>query len=290
MNQPVCTFSAWIPKIAALVGVALALALSGSAAQLTDDPEQTVGVNPSLLRQVHLDQKLGDHIPLDLTFRDEHGQSIRLSQFFGHGPVVLSLVYYQCPMLCTEVLNGLVRTLRQLPIEIGRDFTVVTVSINPSEYPALAAAKHAMYAGMYGRPGAYAGWHFLTGDEPQIEKLAHSIGFYYAYDPASHQYAHPSGVFVLTQDGKLSQYYYGVSYSTRDMRLGLVQASQDRIGSRVDQILLYCYHYDPHTGKYGLMISRLMQLGGAVTLVGLVGLIAILFRREHYGFPDSASR
>ena len=188
------------------------------------------------------------------------------------------------------MLNGLVRTLRQLPLEIGRDFTVVTVSINPSEYPALANAKHAMYPGMYGRPGANVGWHFLTGDEPQIEKLADSVGFYYAYDPVSHEYAHPSGVFVLTQDGKLSQYYYGVAYPARDMRLGLVQASHGSIGSRVDELLLCCYRYDPRTGKYGLVISRLIQLGGGITLFGLAGLIAILYRRENYSLPHAVRR
>jgi len=279
-----------VPAILLLVLLSLCMGPAISAAQFANDPAQTIGVNPSLLRQVKLDQKLGETIPLSLSFRDEHGQPVTLRQLFGHGPVILSLVYYQCPMLCTEVLNGLVRTLRQLPLEIGKDFTVVTISIDPAERSALANAKHAMYAGMYGRPGADTGWHFLTGDEPQIHSLADAVGFHYAYDPASHQFAHPSGIFLLTQDGKLSKYFYGIEYPPRDMRLALVETSQNKIGSPVDQILLYCYHFDPHTGKYGLVISRIVKLGAGVTLIGLALLITILFRKENYGIPAATHK
>jgi protein SCO1/2 len=254
------------------------------AAQFTD-PNQGIGVRPELLKEVGVDQKLNDEIPLNLAFRDEHGRPVELAQFFGSKPVILTLVYYNCPMLCTQVLNGLDRSLEVLPLEIGKDFNVVTVSINPTDRPVVAEAKQAMYAGMYRRPGAQYGWHFLTGDEPQIKQLADSVGFRYAYDPDSKQYAHASAIMLLTPAGKISRYFYGVSYPERDLRLGLVEASQGKIGSPVDAVLLFCYHYDPHTGKYGLLISRVLQLGGILTvLVGGIFLI-FLFRGEHYALP-----
>jgi protein SCO1 len=254
------------------------------AAQFTD-PNQGIGVRPELLKQVGVDQKLNDEIPLNLAFRDEHGRPVELAQFFGSKPVILTLVYYNCPMLCTQVLNGLDRSLEVLPLEIGKDFNVVTVSIDPTDRPVVAEAKQAMYAGMYRRPGAQYGWHFLTGDEPQIKQLADSVGFRYAYDPDSKQYAHASAIMLLTPAGKISRYFYGVSYPERDLRLGLVEASQGKIGSPVDAVLLFCYHYDPHTGRYGLLISRVLQLGGIVTvLVGGIFLI-FLFRGEHYALP-----
>ena len=271
-----------------LAGAALAAALAAfpapAAAQFTD-PMQGIGVKPELLKEVGIDQKLNDSIPLNLTFRDEHGATVELAQFFTGKPVILTLVYYNCPMLCTQVLNSLDRSLETLPLEIGKDFKVVTVSIDPTDRAPLADAKHAMYAGMYGRPGAQYGWHFLTGDEPQIKALADAVGFRYAYDPDSKQYAHASGIMVLTPDGRISRYFYGVVYPSRDLKLGLIDASSGKIGSVADQVLLFCYHYDPHTGKYGLLISRVLQLGGIVTvLVGGVFLI-FLFRGEHYSLP-----
>ena len=270
------------------VSGALAIALLAHpatvAAQFTD-PNQGIGVRPELLKEVGVDQKLNDEIPLNLAFRDEHGRPVELAQFFGSKPVILTLVYYNCPMLCTQVLNGLDRSLEVLPLEIGKDFNVVTVSIDPTDRPVVAEAKQAMYAGMYRRPGAQYGWHFLTGDEPQIKQLADSVGFRYAYDPDSKQYAHASAIMLLTPAGEISRYFYGVSYPERDLRLGLVEASQGKIGSPVDAILLFCYHYDPHTGKYGLLISRVLQLGGILTvLVGGIFLI-FLFRGEHYALP-----
>jgi protein SCO1 len=249
-------------------------------AQFTD-PDQSIGVRPELLKDVGVDQKLNDSIPLDLVFRDEHGRTIVLGQYFHRKPVILTLVYYNCPMLCTQVLNGLDRSLQQIPMSIGRDFDVVTVSIDPTEQPSLAEAKQAVYLGMYNRPGSAQGWHFLTGEESQIKQLAAAVGFRYAYDPDSKQYAHLSAIMLLTPEGKLSRYFYGVSYPARDMRLGLVDASGGKIGSPVDQVLLFCYHYDPHTGKYGLLISRVLQLSGLATvLLGGVFLI-LLFRGEH---------
>jgi protein SCO1/2 len=273
---------------ALFVSGALAIALlaypATVAAQFTD-PNQGIGVRPELLKEVGVDQKLNDEIPLNLAFRDEHGRPVELAQFFGSKPVILTLVYYNCPMLCTQVLNGLDRSLEVLPLEIGKDFNVVTVSIDPTDRPVVAEAKQAMYAGMYRRPGAQYGWHFLTGDEPQIKQLADSVGFRYAYDPDSKQYAHASAIMLLTPAGKISRYFYGVSYPERDLRLGLVEASQGKIGSPVDAVLLFCYHYDPHTGKYGLLISRVLQLGGILTvLVGGIFLI-FLFRGEHYALP-----
>ncbi len=256
-------------------------------AQLAVDPAQSAGTSPSIFKRVRFDQRLGDQIPLDLYFLDEHGHDVRLRQFFGERPVILTLAYYRCPMLCTELLNGLVRTLRQMNLEIGKDYEVVTVSIDPADSSALAATKHEAYGVMYGRPSALTGWHFLTGAPSQIHELARSVGFQYAYDPATQQFAHASGIMILTPDGVLSQYSYGVSFPERDVRLGILRASQKQVGSVVDQVLLYCYHYDPHTGKYGLLISHVLQLAGGVTLLALGGVIFILFRKENYGLPTS---
>jgi protein SCO1/2 len=188
-------------------------------------------------------------------------------------------------MLCTQVLNGLDRTLKQLPMDIGKDFNVVTVSIDPTERPVLAEAKQAMYTGMYGRPGAAEGWRFLTGDEPQIKRLAQAVGFRYAYDSESKQFAHASVIMMLTPTGRLSRYFYGIQYPARDIRLGLEEASQGKISSPVDQILLFCYHYDPHTGKYGLLISRVIQLAGLLTVVIGGIFLVMMFRGEHYTLP-----
>ncbi len=186
-------------------------------------------------------------------------------------------------MLCTEVLNGLLRSAKELPLEIGKDFTIVTVSIDPTDRPILASMKHELYTGLYGRAGAPQGWHFLTGDAAQIKALAQAVGFRYAYDSASGQFAHPSGIMLLTPEGKLARYFYGIGYPSRDLRLGLIEASQNKIGSPIDQILLYCYHYDPATGKYGLLISRVIKAAAALTVLSLGFVIAILFRRENYG-------
>ena len=251
------------------------------------DPLQSIGQRPELLKDVGVDQKLNDEIPLDLTFRDEHGRTVELAQYFGSKPVILTLAYYNCPMLCTQVLNGLDRSLKLIPMSIGKDFNVVTVSIDPTERPVLAEAKQAMYTGMYGRPGAAEGWHFLTGDEPQIERLAKAVGFRYAYDAESKQYAHASVIMVLTPEGRLSRYFYGIQYPERDLRLGIEEASHGKISSPVDAILLFCYHYDPHTGRYGLLISRVIQLlGGLTVLIGGIFLF-FLFRSEHYTLPGS---
>jgi protein SCO1 len=278
---------------AALAACALSCAFAAGAprahAQLSD-PVQRIGVRPELLKEVGIDQKLNRSIPLDLTFRDENGKTVPIGKYFGHKPVILSLVYYDCPMLCTQVLSGMEASLRNISLNIGEDYNVVTVSIDPSEDAKLAHVKQELYTGVYGRPGAAEGWHFLTGDEPQIKKLADSVGFRYAYDPDSKQFAHASAIMVLTPEGKISKYFYGITYPSRDVRLGLVDASEGKIGTPVDSVLLFCYHYDPATGKYGLLVSRLIQGGGLVTLVVLGIFIAVLFRNERHQHQAHTSK
>jgi protein SCO1/2 len=269
-----------------IAAVIVLASLPSSARAQLQGPIQDLGVRPDLLKDVGIDQKLDQSIPLDLAFRDEHGNSIQLGQYFGEKPVILSLVYYNCPMLCTQVLNGLESSLKLLPVDIGKQFNVVTVSVDPTERPVLAEAKQALYSGLYGRPGAAKGWHFLTGDEQQIKRLANAVGFRYAYDPDSKQFAHASAIMVLTPKGKISRYFYGIQFPSRDLRLGLVEASEGKIGTPVDQVLLFCYHYDASTGKYGLLISRLIQAAAAATVLAIAGLVLVLYRKEHYTLPE----
>jgi protein SCO1 len=272
--------------LTSLAAAAAFLALApGAAAQLASDSMQSAGVRPELLKQVSIDQKLNQTIPLNLTFRDENGAPVQLAQFFGKKPVILTLVYYNCPNLCTQVLNGVESGLKELPMDIGKEFDVVTISIDPTESHVLAKVKQEMYVGMYGRSGAARGWHFLTGDGPEIKQLADAVGFRYAYDPDSKQFAHYSGIMLLSPEGKISRYFYGIQYPSRELRLGLVEASEGKIGTPADQILLFCYHYDPATGKYGLLISHVIQAGGALTVLILGVAILILFRGEHYTLP-----
>jgi len=273
-------------RVAAIL-VLVFFCCAGIAPAQLQDPMQSIGVRPELLKNVGIDQKLNNQIPLDLTFRNEQGQPLQLGQYFNHGkPVILTLVYYNCPMLCTQVLNGVLDTMKHLKIEAGKDYEVLTISIDPTERPVLASAKHDLYTGLYGRPGGASGWHFMTGDEAQIKQLANAVGFRYAYDPDSKQFAHASAIMLLTPEGKISRYFYGIQYPTRDMRFGLMEASEGRIGSPVDQILLFCYHYDPVTGKYGILISRVIQIAAALTVLLTGLLIFFLARREHYALPE----
>jgi protein SCO1 len=235
---------------------------------------------PDLLRQVGFEQRLHAAIPLELTLRDDTGQQVRLGEYFDARPVILILAYYRCPNLCTLVLNGLVRTLRALAFTAGAEFTVLTVSIDPRDTPALAAAKKAHYLQSYGRPAAATGWHFLTGDAAAIQQLTQAVGFQYAYDAAHDQFAHASGMVLLTSEGVVARYFYGVEYAPRDVRLSLVEAAARRIGSPIDKLLLLCYHYDPQTGKYGLVIMRVIRLAGLATVLSLGVLVGVLFRRE----------
>lgn len=235
-------------------------------------------VRPPGLKNVGIEQHLDEPIPPDLTFRDETGKAVRLGDYFGDKPVILSLVYYRCPMLCSEVLSGLESALRVLKFDVGKDFQVLTVSFDPSDTPEIATAKKAEYIKRYGRVGAADGWHFLTGQQASIDALTKAAGFQYEYDPKTGQFAHTTAIMILTPKGKIAQYYYGVEYAPKDLRLGLVQASQNKIGTVVDEVLLYCYHYDPSTGKYGAVISRILKLAGAATILVLAGLLLILFR------------
>jgi protein SCO1/2 len=235
-------------------------------------------VRPPGLRNVGIEQHLNEQIPPALTFHDETGTTVHLGDYFGKKPMILNLVYYQCPMLCGEVLSGLESALRVLKFDVGKEFDVLTVSFDPKETPEMAVRKKAEFLKRYGRPGAAQGWHFLTGPTASIDALTKAAGFQYQYDPKSGQFAHATAIMVLTPEGKIAQYYYGVEFAPKDLRLGLIQASENKIGTVVDQLLLYCYHYDPDTGKYGAIISRVLQLAAGATVLILGTLLVVLFR------------
>jgi protein SCO1 len=238
---------------------------------------------PTALRDVRIEQKLDQQLPLDLVFRDEAGQQVKLGQYFGKKPVVLALVYYDCPMLCTQVLNGMVTSFRVLPFQIGNEFDVVTVSFDPRETSTLATAKKKVYINYLPekmRAGASNGWHFLTGDPASIAQLTETIGFHYRYDEATKQFAHASAIMLTTPQGRLSRYFYGIDYPARDLRLGLIESSANKIGSPVDQLLLYCYHYDPATGKYGAAVMKVMRIAGVLTMLGILAMLLLLKARN----------
>jgi protein SCO1/2 len=235
-------------------------------------------VRPSGLKNVGIEQHLDEKIPPDLAFRDETGKPVRLGDYFGRRPVILNLVYYQCPMLCGEVLSGLESALRVLKFDVGKEFDVLTVSFDPRETPDMATKKKAEFLKRYGRPGATDGWHFLTGPQESIDALTKAAGFQYQYDPKTGQFAHATAIAILTPEGKIAQYYYGVEYAPKDLRLGLIQASENKIGTLADQVLLYCYHYDPTTGKYGAIIARVLQLSGLATVLLIGVLMTVLIR------------
>jgi protein SCO1/2 len=234
-----------------------------------------------IIEGVRFEQKLNQQLPLEVTFKDETGQTVHLGDYFGDKPVILVLAYYECPMLCTLVLNGLLASLEELTFDVGNQFDIVTVSFDPGETPELAAAKKEAYIRMYGRPGAAEGWHFLTGDEASIKKLTEAVGFYYNYDSTRDEYAHPTGIMVVTPQGKLARYLYGIDFPPTDLRLGLVEAAENRIGSPVDQILLMCYHYDPVVGKYTVTIMTFVRLAGLVTVGAIGAVIATFLWRDH---------
>jgi len=238
---------------------------------------------PKALNGVGIDQKLNEQLPLDLVFKDENGESVKLGDYFGKKPVVLSLVYYQCPMLCNQVLNGMVTAFKVMAFQPGQEFEVVTVSFDPRETAALAAAKKNTYVNYLPearRAVAGRGWHFLTGDEASIKRLTDAVGFRYHFDEATNQFVHASAIYVTTPQGKLARYFYGIEYAPRDLRLGLIEAADNKIGSPVDQLLLYCFHYDPATGKYGAVVMNMMRVGGVAMLVAMVAMFLLFRRRE----------
>jgi len=235
---------------------------------------------PRALREIGFDQRIGESIPLDLVFRDERGASVRLADYFGRRPVVLVFAYYSCPMLCTLVVSGLTSALDVLSLQPGSDFEIVTVSFNPADTPASAAEKKAGYLERYKKTGAAGAWHFLTGDPPSIERLTKAAGFRYAWDAETKQFAHPSGVIVLTPDGRLARYLFGIEYGPRDLRYAIVEASEGRVGNAADALLLYCYHYDPMTGRYGFVVMRALRLAGGATVLALCAFIVVMVRRE----------
>ena len=235
---------------------------------------------PKALREIGFDQRLDEQLPLDTPLRDEQGRAVELGEYFGKRPVVLVFAYYDCPMLCTLAINGLSSALKVLSLEPGADFEIVTVSIDPHDTPAAAAIKKAGYLERYKRAGAANGWHFLTGDQPSIDRLTKAAGFRYAWDPETKQFAHPTGIIVLTPDGRMARYLFGIEYGPRDLRLAIVEASDGKVGSPADALLLYCYHYDPMTGRYGVAIMRGMRIAGAATALALGGFIVVMLRRE----------
>ncbi len=234
---------------------------------------------PLQLSDVGIEQHLNQKVPLGLTFRDEDGAPVKLGQYFQPDkPVVLSLVYFECRMLCNEVLASMSNALRPVKFDAGKQFEIVTVSFDPRDGPAKAASARQKFTAMYGHPGAENGWHFLTGDKNSIDALANAVGFHYRWDERTQQFAHAAGIMLLTPDGRISQYYYGARYFPSDLRLGLIEASQNHIGSLADQVVLYCYHWDPRTGRYGAIVSRVIQVSGAITLLILGSVLLFLFR------------
>ena len=232
---------------------------------------------PPITQKVGIEQHLDAQVPLDLPFRDEAGKEVRLGDLVGGKPTVLVLAYYRCPMLCTQVLNGVLDAARKMSFDVGDEYNIVTVSFDAREQPGLAAAKKATYLAQYDRPGAPAeqGWHFLTGEQDSIDRLTDAVGFRYEYDAKKDQFAHGSGIMVLTPQGKVSRYFYGIKYPPRDLRLSLVEASANHIGTPVDAVLLLCYHYDPGTGQYTPAVLGLVRLGGVVTVLLLGGFIGV---------------
>jgi protein SCO1/2 len=236
---------------------------------------------PGVLGKVAFEQRLNQPLPLDLTFTDEEGRFVKLGDYFGKRPVVLAFVYYECPMLCTLVLNGLTGVLSLIDETAGQDFDDVTVSFDPRDTPVLAAAKKKAYLDVYKRPDAANGWHFLTGTAPSSAALTQAAGFSYAWDESTQQFAHASGIVVATPDGRLSRYFFGIDYAARDVQFALIESSAGKIGSVADKLMLYCYHYDPATGQYGFVAMRAVRIGGVVTLIALAGFMFVSIRREN---------
>lgn len=274
---------------AAALALGCALVCAPLTAQVTSYGDKQTGENsgdqlPRVLQKVGVEQRLNQPLPLDAQFVDDTGKTVRLGDYFGKHPAILTLVYYTCPMLCSEELDGLTGALSMVKLTPGKDFNVIVISIDPSDTPERAAQKKAFYLKRYGKPETAAGWHFLTGQKPAIDAVTHATGFGYVRVPGPDgkltQFAHASSIEVVTTDGKLAQYYLGVEYSPKDILLGLIEASDNKIGSTVANILTYCYHYDPQANKHSLVIARVVQLGGMITMAGLGGFIFLMFRKD----------
>ncbi len=248
-------------------------------------PEPSINI----AKEIGLDQKLNGQVPLDAAFTDESGGPVRLRQYFGKKPVIMALVYYKCPKLCNQVLNGLLAAMRVMKFDAGKEFEVVLVGIDPRETPQVASGKKKSYIESYDRPGAENGWHFLTGQEAQIKRVADAVGYRYRFDDKMNQYVHPAGLMVATPAGKLAQYFYGFEYAPRDLKFAVMEASEERIGGLVDQVIFYCFMYDPASGKYGLVVMRVLRVMGIATVLSLGTLIFVLCRRNR-GKPSHGSK
>ena len=261
--------------------LAVMLLAASAAAQMNNGiMAPPANTRPPRLENVGIEQHLDTQVPPDLTFRDETGKTVKLGDYFGHKPLILNLVYYNCTMLCGEALAGLSSAMRLIKFDVGNEFDVITVSFDPRETPEMAAAKKKDYVGRYGRANAAAGWHFLTGEPESINALTKAVGFQYQYDAKTNQYAHATAIMVLTPQGRISRYFYGVDFPPKDLRMGLVEASQGKIGNAVDAVLLYCYHYNPETGKYGAMVANILRLAAVATILFMGIFLFILWRLD----------
>ncbi len=275
---------------AASVVLTLALAVAASAQINSGVMSPPANTRPPRLENVGIEQHLNAQVPPDLTFVDDKGKPIKLGDYFGRKPLILNLVYYNCTMLCGEALAGLSSAMRLIKFDVGNEFDVITVSFDPRETTEMAAAKKKDFVDRYGRTSAAQGWHFLTGQQDSINALTKAVGFQYQYDSKTNQYAHATAIMVLTPQGRISRYFYGVDFPPKDLRMGLVEASQNKIGNAVDAVLLYCYHYDPETGKYGAIIGNILRLAAAATILLLGGLILILWRLDRAATKKAATK
>ncbi|MBX3293752.1 MAG: SCO family protein [Acidobacteria bacterium] len=243
--------------------------------------DSTTGL-PGPLKEIGIEQKLNEQLPLDVEMKDEDGRIVRLGDYFNKGrPVLIAFVYYECPMLCSQVLNGLTGSLKGMSFDAGKEFDVVAISFDAGEFdkPELAKAKKAAYMERYGRPGTEAGWHFLTGSEESIKAVTSAAGFSFKWDERSQQFAHAAAIIVATPEGKLSRYLFGIDYSPKDLKFGIMESAENKVGNIAEKLMLYCYHYDPSTGKYGLAVMNVMRLGGIATLLGLGAMLFVFWRR-----------
>ena len=267
----------------ALLALLLAPAVLLNASGAPGSPPPDAPLPPPPIKEVGFDQKLGEAIPLDLVFRDEADESVRLARYFGKRPVVLSLVYFNCPMLCGMTTDGLVRSVRALRFEPGTDYEILSVSFDPRETAQMASEKKRTVMAQYGRKSGPGGWHFLTGDAVSVAALTKAVGFRYVWDAEQKQFAHATGITVLTPQGRIARYFFGIEYPTKDLRLALIEASEEKIGNVVDQLLLLCFHYDPKAGRYTATVRNLVRGGGVITLLLLAGFVTIMLRRERAG-------